>query len=81
MQCDKINIFRHESLQGIEGGMTNLAEYQDWENHILCMSCENVILCVYCECGTGLIMFCICADDLMWCDILLFGSIFNILLS
>ena len=29
MQCDKINIFRHESLQGIEGEMTNLAAYQD----------------------------------------------------
>ena len=39
------------------------------------------IISIYCDCGTGLIMHCICGVDLMWCEILLFGSIFNILLS
>ena len=65
-------------MQG-EGGMTNLAAYQDWETHILCMSCVNVNKMRLLRLGYRI--DCICADYLMKCNILLFGSIFDILLS
>ena len=42
---------------------------------------DSEIIIMYCDYGTGLIMDCNCGVDLMWFEILLFGSIFNILFN
>ena len=91
-RCDSVYIFRCRRLQGIGctrmGGQIWLPIWtrggrgdQKPSSRRVPPNVRMELICVYCDCDTGLIINCKCADDLIWCDILLFGRIFNILLS
>ena len=65
-------------LQVIEDSMTGSGPGPHYYMHEMR---DSEIIIMYCDYGKGLIMDCICGVDLMWFEILLFGSIFNILFN
>ena len=73
-QCLYFQIYKR--FQIIEDGMTGPGPH-----YYMHEMRGREIISIYCDCGTGLIMHCICGVDLMWCEILLFGSIFSILFN